>query len=56
MDKKDNKNINNAENTENQEVIELDPEALEALMGGGVPVAQSFNYTLLDSFEMEDFT
>lgn len=58
MDKKDNKNINeninNVENTENQEIIELDQEALEALMNGGVPVAQSFNYTWLDSFNMED--
>ena len=51
MENKDNKNINEAEN---KEIMELDPEALEALMGGGVPVAQSFNYTLLDSFEMED--
>lgn len=57
-EKKDIKNVN--DNTEGlkipdgAEVVELDPEALEALMGGGVPVAQSFNYTLLDSFEMED--
>jgi ATP-dependent Clp protease protease subunit len=54
MEKKDIKNVNNVENTGNQEIIELDPEALEALMGGGIPVAQSFNYTWLDSFDMED--
>lgn len=52
-DKKDNKNINENVNTENEDVIELDPEALEALMNGST-VAQSFNYTWLDSFDMED--
>ena len=55
--KKDNKNVNenvNIEIPEDAEVIELDQEALEALMGGCSPVAQSFNYTWLDSFDMED--
>lgn len=41
-------NINN----NNEEIIELDQELLQALSGG--TVAQSFNYTFLDSFEMED--
>ena len=50
MENKDIKNVD----LDGKEIIELDPEALEALMGGGTPVAQSFNYTLLDSFEMED--
>lgn len=36
---------------ENEEIISLDPEILQALNGN---VAQSFNYTFLDSFEMED--
>lgn len=53
MDKKDNKKINkNVKNTD-EEMMELDSEALEALIGN-VPVAQSFNYTWLDSFDMED--
>lgn len=50
MENKDIKNVD----LDGKEIIELDPEALEALMGSGTPVAQSFNYTLLDSFEMED--
>lgn len=37
---------------QNEEVIELTPEILEAAGIGAV--AQSFNYTWLDSFEMED--
>lgn len=36
---------------QNEDVMSLDPEILQALNGN---VAQSFNYTLLDSFEMED--
>jgi ATP-dependent Clp protease protease subunit len=52
--KKDKNNVNENVNVENKEVIELDPEALEALIGGCSPVAQSFNYTWLDSFDMED--
>ena len=39
-------------NVETLETLELTPEILEAI--GGANVAQSFNYTLLDSFEMED--
>lgn len=35
----------------NEEIIELDPEILQALSGN---VAESFNYTFLDIFEMED--
>ena len=52
--KKKDKNVNENVNVENEEVIELDPEALEALINGGAQVAQSFNYTWLDSFDMED--
>lgn len=37
---------------QNEESIELDPEMLEAL--GCNTIAQSFNYTWLDSFDMED--
>lgn len=54
---KDGNNVStnvNIEDIENDEKIELDPEALEALIGGCSPVAQSFNYTWLDSFDMED--
>lgn len=51
---KRNKNVNENTNAENEETIELDPEALEAFLGGCSPVAQSFNYTWLDSFDMED--
>ncbi len=36
----------------NEELIELEPEMLEAL--NSTTVAQSFNYTLSDNFEMED--
>ena len=36
----------------NEELIELEPEILEAL--NSTAVAQSFNYTLSDNFEMED--
>ena len=57
-EKKDKKNtnetVNEIEIPDDAEVIELDPEALESILGGSVPVAQSFNYTWLDSFEMED--
>ena len=52
--KKKDKNVSENVNAEGEEVIELDPEALEALIGGCSPVAQSFNYTWLDSFDMED--
>jgi ATP-dependent Clp protease protease subunit len=52
--KKKDKNVSENVNVEDEEVIELDPEALEALIGGCSPVAQSFNYTWLDSFDMED--
>lgn len=44
---------NNGNTKPNEELIELDSEALEAILNGGA-VAQSFNYTWLDSFDMED--
>lgn len=44
--------MNKGKENNNEEIIELDPEILQALSGS--TVAQSFNYTLLDSFEMED--
>lgn len=50
----DKRNKNENTNVDNADVIELDSEALEAFIGGCSPVAQSFNYTWLDSFDMED--
>lgn len=41
-------------NGKNEETIELDSEALETIISGCSSVAQSFNYTWLDSFDMED--